>query len=65
MNRRLRVVPPPTDSVPGTWLIASMALGRPVYMREEYPHICGSTRVNLGPRDCWACQFRAQRPEVA
>lgn len=52
---------------PGTWIKASLALGRPVPVDEPYPHVCGHTAtsprtglpVRLRWRDCAACADRA------
>lgn len=51
----------------GVWLLASLALGRPVAVDGRYPHICGATvsswwpgarPVRLSSRDCAACAHR-------
>ncbi|MEV7268426.1 hypothetical protein AB0N38_33205 [Micromonospora aurantiaca] len=51
----------------GLWLLAGLALGRPVPAGERYPHICGATvsswwpgarPVRLSARDCAACAHR-------
>lgn len=47
----------------GVWLGASLVLGRPVPVREPYPHVCRLSfigwatgkRIWLGRRDCAAC----------
>lgn len=46
----------------GMWLGASYALGRPVPVGEDYPHICHlyvtgwtGTRFKTQPRDCPVC----------
>lgn len=54
----------------GVWLLASVALARPVPFAEPYPHICGSIcygrsggrEVRLHRRDCAAC-LTEQRKE--
>jgi hypothetical protein len=54
----------------GTWIAASVVLGREVSVREiPTPHICGRTltglmtgrRVDLSWRDCAACAERSPR----
>jgi Bifunctional DNA primase/polymerase, N-terminal len=54
---------PNPSAVPGRWLGASTALGRPVPTTESYPHVCRRTLtdalsgrpVRLTARDCAAC----------
>lgn len=52
----------------GLWLLASLALGRPVPVDERYPHVCHITvasrmlagrTVRLTARDCAACHHPA------
>lgn len=56
------------DQPPGLWLVAGAALGRPVPVRDKYPHICGVTVTatrsgspyRYGGRDCAACHEQLQ-----
>lgn len=55
--------PLPAWPGPGLWIVATLALGRPVRLADTYPHICGTratspatgATVRLAPRDCGAC----------
>lgn len=46
---------------PGTWLVASAALRRPVTREDAYPHVHGlwvngpAGRTLLTTRECWLC----------
>lgn len=52
----------------GVWLLATVALGRPVPAGEPYPHVCGSIcygrpggpEIRLWRRDCAACGAEAR-----